>query len=236
MSLINEALKKAQPERPTAGSHIPKASGPAGIYQHPPRKKRSYLWGFLMAIVIVGLFSAGVSTLLVWQILGDDENKTAQESSANPETIAGSINSGQEPEWEKLPDNAQGTETTGLKQDLSESVLPVSAAVSSSDETSAEVQAVSQAMRNESQPVVEASTLPPTRPDAAVWARLQELEIRGIMSGGNKVLIHDLSTGKTKSYKPGDILDGSLALKIATIDLNAILFEDYGGSIHTKPF
>jgi hypothetical protein len=77
---------------------------------------------------------------------------------------------------------------------------------------------------------------PPTPPNPAVWARLQELEIRGIMSGGNKVLIFDLSTGKTKSYQPGDILDGSLALKIASIDPSAILFEDYAGSIHTKSF
>ena len=77
---------------------------------------------------------------------------------------------------------------------------------------------------------------PPAKPNPAVWARLQELEIRGIMSGGEKVLIFDTSTGKTKSYKPGDILDGSLALSISSIETDAILFEDYGGIIHTKSF
>ena len=77
---------------------------------------------------------------------------------------------------------------------------------------------------------------PPAKPNPAVWARLQELEIRGIMSGGEKVLVFDTSTGKSKSYEPGDIVDGTLSLKISSIESDAILFEDYGGIIHTKSF
>lgn len=226
MSLINEALKKAQPERPTA-PNTPQPPPQQGEHYQPPRKrKRGYLWGFLMAVLIVGIFSAVVTTFLVYQILGENEGdpatvQTATESEATP---------GPETVWEKLPEAA--TEAPAEDTAIAGETGLAAAASGIADE----VKPVASS-EHVPEPVEEAVTqAPPARPSPAVWARLQELEIRGIMSGGNKVLIFDQSTGKTKSYEPGEIVDGSLALSVRSIESGEILFEDYGGSIHTKSF
>jgi cytoskeletal protein RodZ len=222
MSLINEALKKAQPERPSDKPTPPPMDPSAGV-QQPPKRKKNYLWGFLLAVLIVGLFSAAVSTFLVYQVLGDSDGKDAASSSTQEE--ASSTDSDQM--WVKMAEATTSGSLAEQVQTAPEEPQPVSNETVMNESASAETfPETSEA----------ALSKPPTPPNPAVWARLQELEIRGIMSGGNKVLIFDLSTGKTKSYQPGDILDGSLALKIASIDPSAILFEDYAGSIHTKSF
>ena len=72
--------------------------------------------------------------------------------------------------------------------------------------------------------------------DPLVWNRLEELEIRGIMSGGAKVLIFDSRTNKARAYKPGDLVDGALSLKVSSISNAAINFVNDDGSIFPKPF
>ena len=175
------------------------------------KKKKNYLWGFLLAVIVVGLFSAAVTSFLVYQILGDEEETKA----GSKENVVAEEAAETKQEWKKMA----SVETPAAEEP----------AVASPPE--AEVAA----------PVAEVAEItpaapPPSPPNPAVRARLQELEIRGIMGGGNKVLIFDQSTGKTKSYTPGEILDGSLALKIAAIESGSILFEDYGGATYTKSF
>ena len=85
------------------------------------------------------------------------------------------------------------------------------------------------------EPVVEAP-VQSTPPNPAVRSRLQELEIRGIMSGGTRVLIFDTTNSRSKAYRPGEIVEGPLALKISAISQNIIEFEDYAGSKYTKSF
>ena len=68
------------------------------------------------------------------------------------------------------------------------------------------------------------------------WERLAQLEIRGIMSGGSRVLIFDKATGKTKAFEPGEALEGPLGLKVASIAPGAIVFEDHDGVPHSKSF
>ncbi|MEX0332254.1 MAG: hypothetical protein AB3N64_12610 [Puniceicoccaceae bacterium] len=226
MSLINEALKKAQPERsgtppPVPPKHLEMPQVPPS---EPPKRKRNYLWGFLMAVVIVALFSALVTTFLVYQILGDEDGTTAPAETAAvepTETAPAQV-------WEKLPDE-EATSTAVAEVETTAVSLPTG---DSRIADEVEELPASEAVAT----VEESPPAPPAKPNPAVWARLQELEIRGIMSGGEKVLIFDTSTGKTKSYTPGDVLDGSLALSISSIESDAILFEDYGGIIHTKSF
>lgn len=223
MSLINDALKKAQPKRLGSNPSPALAQMPEVPHHEPPKRKRRYLWGFLMAVIIVGLFSALVTAFLVHMILGDQAGTTAattQQTPVTPET---------EQVWEKLPAEAEASNPATQDQPAM-----VAASEAATPENPAQP---AQAAQEQPEPEGVKPVLKPTsKPNPAVWARLQELEIRGIMSGGNKVLIFDLSTGKTKSYEPGDILDGSLALTIASIETDEILFEDYGGSIHSKSF
>ena len=53
MSLINEALKKAQSERPSSiQNHPVMQGGQSHPPQKPPRKRR-FLFGFIVAVLIV---------------------------------------------------------------------------------------------------------------------------------------------------------------------------------------
>lgn len=69
-----------------------------------------------------------------------------------------------------------------------------------------------------------------------IWRRLDEFEIRGIMSRGAKVLIFDSRTQKARTYTPGDLIDGALSLRVAKILSGEIQFTDNEGSIFTKAF
>ena len=75
MSLINDALKKAQPQRSTDDRLVPEQT--EATHYKPQKKKKNYLWGFLLAVIIVGLFSAAVTSFLVYQILGDEKGAEA---------------------------------------------------------------------------------------------------------------------------------------------------------------
>ncbi|MGC9451782.1 MAG: hypothetical protein ACP5I4_10075 [Oceanipulchritudo sp.] len=237
MSLINEALKKAQTQRPftrpVEDQDDPSPPSPQAA-QHPPRR-RGYLWGFIIALVFVGLLSSGTATFLVWQILGTNgEGAAASPSSdtAVPETAA------------SPPAPAEPSEATPLEPSTAVASVAPSAEAEPAAGPVQDVVGKSAAGDEPrlpgppvaARPAVETPRASPLPPNPAVWARMEELEIRGIMSGGNKVLIHDTSNGKTKAYEPGDLLDGSLGLKIASISPNTIVFEDYGGVPHTKSF
>ena len=108
MSLINEALKKAQPERPGTPPPSPQPHHLELPPQKPPKRKRSYLWGFLLAVIIVGLFSTMVTAFLVYQILGVEEGESTKAASAEVESSeepAGQV-------WEKLPEAESATAAT----------------------------------------------------------------------------------------------------------------------------
>ena len=242
MSLINEALKKAQTERQVAPPPPPRSGVPVPPGSPPqPRKKRNYLWGFLMAIIFVGLFSAVVSTFLVYQILGPEEASTKAEPAAETAVLAEAatpespVITAPEPSAEpQLEPSAQPAEPATTPPASPAAEAPVEA-----------VDAIVAAEPVEV-PVVEAPA-PPAAPaptvaavaavsNPAIWTRLELLEIRGIMSGGTKVLIHDLANGKTKAFTTGELLDGALGLRIAQIKPSAILFQDNGGYSYTKTF
>ena len=69
-----------------------------------------------------------------------------------------------------------------------------------------------------------------------VLLRLMDIEIRGIMSGGARVLIHDAATGRTRAYQPGETLEGAVPLVFESISTNSIQFRDNAGFLHTKSF
>ena len=108
MSLINEALKKAQPERPDTPHHPKHLETPPMKHQPPPKRKRSYLWGFLLAVLIVALVSALLSTFLVYQILGDEDKPVANSESSEVESSPPSADQ----VWEKLPDEVAAAESS----------------------------------------------------------------------------------------------------------------------------
>lgn len=217
MSLINEALKKAQGERPVQGNSpppggdAPEPPQEPGHYVPPPDKgRKSFIWGFVFAVLIVGTVTILLSTYFVWKILGPQEG-------------------------EKTPETAEVQEVPEATPPPAETVDPVvSVQAPPPAEEPAPVQSLPEKPVAGPVEVIE-PVHPAAPPDPAVIARLMELEIRGIM-GGTRVLIFDQSSGRNKSFREGDSLEGPMGLVVENISNSSIKFKDYAGQIHTKSF
>jgi hypothetical protein len=229
MSLINEALKKAQGQRPAA-ARPPREPQHADMPVQQPQqpKQRSMLWGFLIVIIFVGLFSAGAATFLVWQLIGqgDAENTAAAQPQPSPAAAIAAVPA---PAVEPAATGPGPLTPVEPAAPAPEPELPVGQPLAAAG--TEVIPPLQQEAVTES-----AAVRVPTEYDSAIWARLEQIEIRGIMSGGSRVLIFDTATGKTKSFQPGEMLDGALGLKVASIAPSTIIFEDHGGSPHTKSF
>jgi hypothetical protein len=238
MSLINEALKKAQSERPSSIQNHPVMQG--GGHSHPqqkPPRKRRFLFGFIMAVLIVGLFSTGVSTYLVYQILGTDKSEEAGNAqAARPVEVA---TTQADPATATTPPPA---ETVKVQEPVVEK--EVTEVVKAAPTTPVEAPVAQQPVPQEivaPPPVVEVPAPEPAVVQAAgtdpsTWNRIDEFEIRGIMSRGEKVLIFDARNQRSKTYRPGDLIDGALSLRVASITTNVITFENNDGAQFRKSF
>ncbi len=282
MSLINEALKKAQSERPgPSRPEVPMHPGNVPPTPKPPRKKR-YLFGFVVSILVVGLLSALLSTYLVLQLIGPDgesaqpvPEKVIEQAQPVPDTPPEATDVGAvatqeetenqiadpiEPAGNPEPDSPEApvaetaqsaTETTSESQQpiAEELVIDVPDAVASeptAESEAAPVADASQPEQGESQSVTPADPTPPepvqvkqyatSESNPQVWLRLEDFEIRGIMSGGAKVLIYDNRSQRARTYTPGDLIDGALSLRVAAISSSEIQFTNNEGSIFTKVF
>jgi len=267
MSLINDALKKAQKEQQSgsgASSERPSPSpGTPPPHGGDKATKRSFLWGFIAAVLIVGTVTTLLTTFFVWQILGDPEpNKTVaqerppQEGDPEPpiESKAQTPAPQSETEDKRLvaapPATDPSTESAPLTGEPAppgeeDREMPVVAMQAAPDTDAREPSASSprpDTKENTGQPKAapppagfsaDVQVLPP---NPEVIVRLRELEIRGIMSGGSKVLIYDSSTGKTQAFEAGESLSGPMGLEVVTITNSTIQFRDYEGRLHTKSF
>lgn len=263
MSLINEALKKVQKEQ--QGTRQTSAASPASGSPKPPGKEqkrnRSFIWGFIAAILIVGTVSTLLATFFVWQIIEKPEREStpppAEDQGGSPVVSespppaavnpieATSVN----PPVERFP-SEPAPEETALPDKPSLSLADVSDPGPDASETPVGQQPppaspeASGTGKSEKTDQAEPSPPPhdvgsegrPLPPNPDVIARLQELEIRGIMSGGSKVLIFDSATGKTRAYRAGESLSGSMGLEVVEITPSTIQFKDYEGRLHTKSF
>jgi hypothetical protein len=98
----------------------------------------------------------------------------------------------------------------------------------------------------ESAPATATPAEPPPDPTTAATARtqpsqdtlnhLRDLQIRGIMPGGNKVLIHDPRSGRTRSYEQGQPLDDLLGWTIHSIQPSSIQLAHHDGFRVNKSF
>jgi flagellar basal body-associated protein FliL len=245
MSLINEALKKAQSDRPSSIHAHPAMQGmPMDPQQKPPKKKR-YLFSFIIAILVVALLSTLISTYLVYQILGDDDSQPDEVVQSDkveviPEQAAPIPD--QEPvEPEPVTPGPVAKHTVDEENQATQVEEPqVEVAIEKVEESTPlpEPTPVEVIPEPEPVPVIQeaAPTIAKIDTNPQVWNRLMEFEIRGIMSGGTRVLIFDSRTGKARAYQPGDLVDGALSLKVSSIDQNIINFQNNDGSIFPKSF
>lgn len=258
MSLINEALKKAQSQSRTsdgAAANPPGSSPPQQPHpEQPARPRRSFLWGFLMAILVVGTVTTLLTTFFVRQILGptkpdESEPDLAQASvespSPDPAVIAAppppptqSVPATQPvPALPQIPPSAPAASRADPPPDSAISPAAGEPAPEPAVTLDTAEKPVASDPEPEAAPALPDGTPPaPKPPDPAIMARLMEIEIRGMMSGGTKVLVHDKASGKIKAYEAGDTLEGPMGLVVEKIHPDSIQFRDYAGSLHTKSF
>jgi len=202
MSLINEALKKAQGQRPSGDPAQSAAAQPPQppTPPQPPRHshQRSFFRGFLMAVLVVGIFTTLLGVYFVRLILGPDEAAekglpvAAQLAEPTPlapvppipapipaapetaSTVAGSAAPAPAPEQAAAPAPEQAAAPP-----------PVAATTAAAPVAPATEPAPPAAPA----PAPEPAPAPdPEQPDQTVLLRLMDIEIRGIMSGGARVL------------------------------------------------
>ena len=266
MSLINEALKKVQNQHgdgPTAPPGHPAAPHPPHSGQPDKGKHRSFVWGFVVAVLVVGLVTSLLATFFVWQILGTDEPVNTPEPAivdkSTPETPVQLESAEPAPlKVQSTPEPAVAAPKPERTENLAASELrepelplpapaseaappePVSTPPAQTIEQQEASLPVATSIAEESVTPAEPDSRPAQNvaspPDPAVIERLQEIQIRGVMSGGIKVLIQDQSTGRTRAYRVGDDLEGTMGLVVASISSSTIQFRDYAGSITTKSF
>ncbi|KAF0093157.1 MAG: hypothetical protein E1N59_3072, partial [Puniceicoccaceae bacterium 5H] len=95
---------------------------------------------------------------------------------------------------------------------------------------------------NPPQVVVAPSTAHPTpaptpaTPRKVIQAYLDEVQVRGVMSGGSKILLFDPTAGRSRAFAQGDLLSADPQIEIAEIKLNQIIFTDDAGVTYVKRF
>ncbi len=220
MSLINEALKKAQASQGRPGPLLPLQGAPQPVPGAPPRRHR-YLFGFLAALLLVGVFSAAMTSFFVWQLLGPKDRQ---------------------PETGFRPPVGVAAPGAADAQPALESPLPAEPAEPAPAETApaepaalAAAAAAVQLAEPEQLSGLVAVAGPADSPAPETAKRLGELEIRGIL-GVSRVLLHDLASGRSRAYRVGDSVEGYPELIVASITDSSVTFKDHDGFIHTKPF
>lgn len=259
MSLINEALKKAQAQRQSA-TPPPGAPPPGeGPRLRPPGSSGGPTFWLVSLLIggIVVIFVIGAG-LIVWGLRGTEvpppspppvaaqagvvtpdsvdrvdetgseippESTAADPEPANPPAREGAA--APEPEAEPnapVTGENEGNPAPEAPAGEKEQATPESATHAASPEPNAEPADV---------PV---APTPQIDPDPNVQTYLALLEVRGVMSGGQKALIYNRSTERSRAYTAGATINNELQIRIQDITESSISFVDHDGYVYTKSF
>ncbi len=239
MSLINDALKKAQAQQRTA-EVVPNAlpsqepTAPQNFIR-PSRQGPSLVTLILIVLAVASLAGGGVA-LIIFTFSGKDEavalSNEDPQTNLNNEDAAKSVTTGNDLEAVRFqtlePEPA-------VEQPLPESPQPLPEPPPSKQpvlESSAEVTA---------QPEGPSVPLPPTansqpEPDMEILAYLGNVEVRGVLAKTKRVLLYDGSKDKTESYGEGEYFSPELRIRVQQISNQGIIFSDHAGVTYIKYF
>lgn len=227
MSLINEALKKVQSQAP--GSPL---SGPASGAPLPPPAEQAKIRGWLtlvLSTMVLILLCALILILVSAAWKGDDpEVVIASQTTTLP-------HSGPMPFGDSAPELTplvyRSVEEIEGVEKLPEEPGEIKPLVD--DSPPREVTVIVQQTRPT--PPVGTSTSSPAR-SVAVEEVIDALDIRGVMSSGQRLLIHNNESGRTQAYQAGSIIDEALKLRILKVEDRLITFTTDDGQIYTRKF
>jgi hypothetical protein len=210
MSLINEALKKAQRQR----SDIPSGAMPSagGFDQRGPRPMRTQSIVLLVAgAAVLVVFSVVITVYLVNRNPG---------SAATPPLAATPT---------PLP--------PAVDLDAPPPVIVAPAIAIAPPVVEAESAAVAGTAAPAAAPAVEPIAIPPIAPAARqpelhIQLFVDAIRVMGVRSSGgeSKVLMND------RVYRVNDIVDRALVLKLVKVEPELLTFTDPNGMVYTKSF
>lgn len=249
MSLINEALKKVQsdgggPATPSGGPTTPDAADGSGL------SRKWAIITIMLSISVMVLLFALVAIMLInaWK---DDsavpETAATQPATPDPARTPAVIDPEPPPviagredlPFEPAPPTTDEEPPVPTLSDVPEE------ASSEAATTTAPIPAQREEVREP--PIAETTVIvhetrrpepppPEPKPSPDVLAYLDNLEIRGVLSAGQRLLIHDRSTGETRTWQAGAMIDVELGLKIASVEDRVITFTAHDGQSYTKRF
>jgi hypothetical protein len=293
MSLISEALKKAQAQR--QGQTAPPASPPpvptpTVMVGHLPRQiaapsqghpsPSGPRWVTIVALVaVLAVFFGGGTALVVWGLLGitDKEARTAAEAasgspptvvaaaavaptpSINPETpveapsiaplapaaapaaplspVVFRVEEPTPPPPAEMPPAPASTAAPPVAPPtvVSFPTAPASAAVVGAG-PSVPTSAAASPTKAAPPPVAPPAPPPPPPPDPAVEAFIASLEVRGVMTGGQKILLFDPTEQRSRAFSADDIVGAAWGLRVTRIGHQRLELTDERGASYTKRF
>lgn len=209
MSLINEALKKAQRQR----SDIPSGAMPSagGFDQRGPRPMRTQSIVLLVAgAAVLVVFSVVITVYLVNRNPGSAATPPV---AATPTPLAPAVDLTAPPPVIVAPAIAVATPVAEAEPAVAETAAP----------------AVT--------PAVAPIAIPPIAPAARqpelhIQLFVDAIRVMGVRSSGgeSKVLMND------RVYRVNDIVDRALVLKLVKVEPELLTFTDPNGMVYTKSF
>ncbi|MDP0500685.1 MAG: hypothetical protein Q7P63_11360 [Verrucomicrobiota bacterium JB022] len=239
MSLINEALKKAQADQArqntgpggqgpqqTAGMLVPNRSGGGGI---------------VIGIVVGALVAALVTGGILWLVLRQPA-KPAPEVAQTPPPVAAPATV-QTPAREPAvavttppPAPVAEAEPAPLLEPIRYTPLSAQQPEPPTHEPAPQAIAPAPAQPVAVQPPAAAPEPTRTTQLPEVAAYIANIEVRGVMSGGSKILLFDPAAERSRAFAVGDVVSLNPQITIAEIAANQVKFHDHGGVTYTKRY
>ena len=237
MSLINEALKKAQKQR--TGETPPLTAMPSVGGESASRiARRGQPAGLNTLILRIGLGVAGLAIVIVVAVLlvGRKEPAPASATTAAVPPPSAQPKPGESAPAATPAPIAASVAATALVVPNTPSAAPAQVAPATPPSTTvvfAPVEAPKPAESAAVQPAPEPAKPTVTRklePRAIKY--IESIRVAGIRaaSGDRKVLMND------RVYRIGDTVEAEMGLKLAGITVNSLTFEDENGGRYTRNF
>lgn len=230
MSLINDALKKAQNRHGDSTPATPSVAGPAAI-PSVPRKGKTPFGKIALICVGIALLSAAVSTTVILLVVRDDKptpllapvaTPPAQPAPSTPVATA--------------PTSSPITDPSPPASVATTPILAQPSAPSPVTPTDIEnpIQPASTAAPVVSlpSPIVAEPAAPAIKIGTRIQAFIDRLRITSIRISdtGNKVILND------RLFRENDLVEPALGLRLTAIEPKLLTFTDESGNIYLRHF
>lgn len=221
MSLINNALKKAQRQRAAEAE----ATSPGS--NTPMRRGKSGMPAQTLILIVAGAAVIVVLSVVATVYLLRPAPEPLPAAPIPPVQIA-AVESTPAPSITVPPLNSAEPEPTE-PEPVTNSPAPEPSPEPPPETTPVEAPAEVIA------PAIAIAQSPPPEParaDERIYAFIDKLQVMGVRSSGadSKVLMND------KVYRLNDLVDRALALRLIKVSANSLVFEDANGITYTKTF